>query len=149
MMNNYQYQNYYWFPKENRNYLWMNSNVQNPSLYHPQEGFERGNMFQNLYSQYKNYQPVSLMPKSDQERKLQELQSITFAAHDLNLYLDTHPDDQSMITLFNDYRKKKDELMKNYEEQYGPLTVSSSAMDGNTYSWMNSPWPWEVNNERR
>ena len=144
MMNNYQYQNYYWFPNENRNYLWMNSGIQNPSLYQPKEGFERGNMFQNLYSEYKNYQPFSLMPKNDQERKLQELQSITFAAHDLNLYLDTHPEDQSMITLFNDYRKKKDELMKSYEEQYGPLTVGSATMDGNTYSWMNSPWPWEV-----
>ena len=58
-------------------------------------------------------------------------------------YLDTHPEDQSMVTLFNDYRKKKAELTREYEESYGPLTVGSDVMEGNTYSWIHSPWPWE------
>lgn len=145
-MNNYPYQNFYYHLNENRNnyYPYMNNTMQNPSLFNPQEGFEKGNLFQNLYSTYKNYQPMKLTPRNDQERKLQELQTLTFAAHELNLYLDTHPEDQSMMTLFNDYRRKKDELMKQYEEQYGPLTVGSDEMEGNTYSWINSPWPWEV-----
>ena len=142
MMNNYQYQNYYWNRGPFQTY--MNGSMQNQSLYSPMEGFEKGNMFQNLYSQYKNYQPKKLTPKSDQEKMMQELQSLCFASHDLNLYLDTHPEDQSMMTLFNDYRKRKDELMRNYEEQYGPLTVGSDVMEGNTYSWIYSPWPWEV-----
>ena len=144
MMNNYQYQNYYWNPFTDRNVNYMNSNMQNQSLFSPLEGFEKGNLFQNLYSQYKNYQPAKLMPRNEQEKMQQELQAVSFASHELNLYLDIHPDDQSMVTLFNDYRKRKEELMRQYEEKYGPLTVGSSVMDNNTYSWINSPWPWEV-----
>ncbi len=142
MMNNYQYKNYYWYPMENRNISYSPMNT-NTSLFSPKEGFEKGNLFQNLYSEYKDYQPMKLVPRTDQEKRLQELQSIMFSMHELNLYLDVHPEDQSMMTLFNDYRRKKEELTKSYEELYGPLTVSSNSMENNTYSWINSPWPWE------
>ncbi len=148
-MNNYNYENYYWIPNRVRNnyvYPLSNNNFKNESLFNPKEGFEKGNLFANLYSGYKNYQPAILNPKTEQEKRLQEIQAISFAEHDLNLYLDTHPEDQSMVTLLNDYRRKCTELTKNYEEQYGPLTVSSEAMESNTYSWINSPWPWEDNN---
>lgn len=140
------YQNYYWPPYENRNSspsFFPSSYSKNQSLYSPKEGFIKGNLFQNLYSEYKNYQPFSLNPMTEQDKKLQELQSISFAMHDLNLYLDTHPNDQSMVTLFNDYRREKEKKMQDYERQFGPLMVSSEAMEGNTYSWIHSPWPWE------
>ena len=136
-MNNYKYYDYLY-----RNNMSMN----NQNLFNPQEGFIKGNMFTNLYSEYKNYQPQRLTPKSEQERMLYELDSISFAAHDLNLYLDMHPEDQSMVVLFNDYRKKLEELTKSYESMYGPLSVNSNEMENKTFSWINSPWPWEGNN---
>ena len=40
------------------------------------------------------------------ERKLLNIQAIMFIDHDLNLYLDLHPEDQSMVTLFIDYRRQ-------------------------------------------
>ena len=48
-----------------------------------------------------------------------------------------------MATLFNDYRKKKEMLTKEYEEKYGPMTVGSETMENSTFEWVNSPWPWE------
>lgn len=115
-----------------------------PKLYSPKEGFEKGNMFMNLYNEYKNYQPVSLKPKNDQEKMLFNLQAICFAAHELNLYLDLHPEDQSMITLFNDYIKKVEELTRQYESKYGPLTTSFEMNKG--FNWVEEKWPWEVDN---
>lgn len=136
-MNNYKYYDYLY-----RN----NMNMNNQNLFNPQEGFLKGNMFTNLYNQYKSYQPQKLNPKDEQDRMLYELDSIGFAAHELNLYLDLHPEDQSMVTLFNDYRRKLEELTKNYESKYGPLTVNSNEMENKTFSWVNTPWPWEGNN---
>ena len=136
-MNNYKYYDYLY-----RN----NMNMNNQNLFSPKEGFIKGNMFTNLYNEYKNYKPQNLVPKNEQERMLYELDSISFAAHELNLYLDMHPEDQSMVTLFNDYRRKQEELTKNYESMYGPLTVNSNEMENKTFSWVNTSWPWEGKN---
>ena len=143
-MNNYNYINYDWYRNgTNNNNFIPNMNINpNQKLYSPQEGFEKGNLFQKLYSEYKNYRPAKLNPRNEQERKLQELQRITFATHDLNLYLDTHPEDQSMIQLFNDYNKQKEKLTEEYERNYGPMTVGNNN-DSNTFIWANSTWPWE------
>ena len=132
-MNNY---NYY-------DYLYRN-NMNNQNLYNPKEGFEKGNMFSNLYSEYKNYNPQKLNPKTEQEKRLYEIQSLSFASHDLNLYLDMYPEDQSIVALFNDYRRKLENLIKEYENMYGPMTINSNEMENKTFSWVNSSWPWEV-----
>jgi len=136
-MNNYKYYDYSY-----RNNMSMN----NQNLFNPQEGFFKGNMFSDLYSGYKNYMPQRLNPRNEQEKMLYELDSISFAAHELNLYLDLHPEDQSMVTLFNDYRKKLEELTKTYESMYGPLSMNSNEMENKTFSWVNTSWPWEGRN---
>ena len=101
-------------------------------------------MFIDLYSQYKNYKPAKLKGISEKDRLYLELVSTCFAAHDLNLYLDLHPEDITMVALFNDYRMKENELKRKYESKYGPLTVNSdsSVMD-NTFMWVKDVWPWE------
>ena len=45
--------------------------------------------------------------------------------------------------LFNDYRKKANELTMEYEKKYGPSTVNSNQMNSNAFDWENAPWPWE------
>lgn len=115
----------------------------NSNMFSPKEGFEKGNMFMNLYNEYKNYQPTALKPRNEQEKMLYDLQAICFAAHDLNLYLDLHPTDQSMLMLFNDYIRKKESLAKEYETKYGPLTIGEM---NNTFEWVEKTWPWEVDN---
>ncbi len=138
-MNNYM--NYDWYRNTKMN------TFTNVDLFTPTEGFEKGNLFRGLYSQYKNYRPATLKPKNEKEKKLFELSAIAFAAHELNLYLDLHPEDQSILALFNDYRKKSNELIREYEEKYGPLTVSSNSLEGkNTFVWEKDSWPWEGKN---
>ena len=129
-------------------YNWVRGNGPSypTSLFRSDEGYIKGNLFQNLYNQYDGYQPKELTPRSEQEKCLYELSAVAFAAHELNLYLDLHPEDQSMVTLFNDYRKKLEELTKTYESMYGPLSVNSNEMENKTFSWVNTPWPWEGNN---
>jgi hypothetical protein len=102
-----------------------NMNMGNPLLVTPTEGYNRGNMFADLYDQYKNYRPVTLRGNTDQERLFLELSRMCFAAHEINLYLDLNPNDVSMIRLFNDYREKTNELVKEYESKYGPLNTMS------------------------
>ena len=107
------------------------------------EGFKRGNMFSNLYDPYRNYKPAELKAVSEREDMLMQLQELNFAMIDLGLYLDLHDNDRSAINLFNEYQKKEKELCKMFENKYGPLTFDSKEV-GNTWTWDNGPWPWEV-----
>ena len=149
-MNNY---NYDWyrhmngngmngFHDEDMNGFSMNSNNQ---LFNPKEAFKRGNLFKSLYSPYKNYQPVDLKSMNDREKMLCELSEVAFAAHDLNLYLDMNPDDQSMFMLFRDYQKQANRLMEEYERRYGPLMVNDEEMN-ESFTWSDTKWPWEGRN---
>jgi spore coat protein JB len=75
-------------------------------------------------------------------RKIQELE---FTALELNLYLDTHPEDGKAIEHFN---RISDELMQQkyqYEQYYGPLlSYGFGRNNGNTWRWVECPWPWEM-----
>ena len=145
-MNNYNYLNEDWYKALPTNqYSIRNMNTMNngTQLVNPTEGYNRGNLFANLYDQYKNYQPETLRASNEQERLFLELSRNHFAAHELNLYLDLNPDDVSMIRLFNDYREKCDQLTKEYERKYGPLTVKSDVLNQDPFMWEKSPWPWE------
>ncbi len=141
MINNYNPYYYDWYRNQKR--MFPNMPNQNNMLENPKDGFEKGNMFSNLYNSYKSYQPTNLKPKTEQEKLLYNLLAISFSTHELNLYLDLHPEDQSMVTLFNDYKNKKEKLTKEYEEKYGPLTVCTMNQNAENFNWTNSPWPWE------
>ena len=70
---------------------------------------------------------------------LQKINEVSFAVNDILLYLDTHPCCEKGMAL---YRKK---LMKEYAQCYGPLTVDDALeSDGNTWKWMEQPFPWET-----
>lgn len=116
---------------------------QNKNVLDSYEGFKRGNMFGNLYDPYRNYKPGELKANSEREDMLMQLQELNFAMIDLGLYLDLHDSDKSAINLFNEYRKKENELCKMFENKYGPLMFDSKEV-GNTWTWDNGPWPWEV-----
>lgn len=117
------------------------------SLYSPEEGYMKGNLFPELYDQYKNYQPVMLRAKDEQSRLLLELSSVSFASHELNLYLDLHPNDESVLALFNDYRRKTNSLIDEYEMKYGPITVNSDSLNASPFLWEVDAWPFEGGNQ--
>ena len=78
----------------------------------------------------------------DKLKLLQQLQSYNFAAYDMLLYLDTHPNDKKAFNLFKSLVEKTKKIKTEYESQYGPLTAySAAAFD--SFTWIDSPWPWE------
>lgn len=120
-------------------------NIDNsPKLYSPNEGFTKGNMFMDLYSQYKNYKPMTIIANSEKENLMNQIQMYDFALNDINLYLDLNPQNTNMIKLYNDYLKKSKELTNNYEKIFGPICNDSMYINTNNWDWNKSPWPWEV-----
>ena len=119
-------------------------NATMPSLFTPAQGLDYVNMFSNLYQPYKNYKPANVSANNERESLIRELARMDFAAHELNLYLDLHPEDTTMITLFNDYREKYNQLVKQYDEKFGPLLISSNTLNQTPFLWERDIWPWEV-----
>ena len=121
----------------------INNNMENVNLANLKDGFERGNLFNNLYNPYKNYRYRELRANNKREELLFELLKYCFAMKELNLYLDTHPYDSSMISLYSRYLNEEKKLTNEYEKMYGPLTLDSMYLEGNNWKWNNLPWPWE------
>ena len=113
------------------------------NLFDIYNGFIRGNMFPDLFNNYKITRPYDVKPMNEQAELLTKVDAYCFAAHDLNLYLDTHPNDRDMINLFKELSLDSKMAIDEYEKKYGSLFVDSSV----TYpwAWNKSPWPWENN----
>lgn len=107
-------------------------------------GFIRGNMFDNLYYQYRNYRPTEIKNNTERDSLLNKVRQYKFAMIDLNLYLDTNPNDDNVLKIFNNYKNLEMQAVKEYESKYGPLTIDSIPMNANSWVWDNGPWPWEV-----
>lgn len=76
---------------------------------------------------------------------LRAIQMYDFYLTELNLYLDTHPDDKKALTKFNEVNSKKKMAYETYTENYGPLTFCDLNSDEH-FTWVNNPWPWEGEN---
>ena len=112
-------------------------------LYDVYNGFIRGNMFPDLFNQYKLSRPYDVKGMNEQAELLTKVDAYCFAAHDINLYLDTHPEDRAMINLYNELSNDSKRVIKEYESKFGPIFVNSS--EGYPWTWNNEPWPWENN----
>ena len=112
----------------------------NSTLHEYEDGFNKGNIFKNIYSKYKNH-VYKLKVNSYKDELLYKLQMYTFVLKDLNLYLDTHPDDKEMMNEFLKVNSSLRSIKDEYIKKYGPLCVSDIS-DGN-YTWINNPWPWD------
>ena len=75
-----------------------------------------------------------------QSQLMNQIQSYAFAINDLILYLDTHPNDEKALSLYNDYANEYRKMYEEYERRFGPLSIYCPC---NSYRWIASPWPWE------
>ena len=107
--------------------------------YKPAKALARGTLFPGLDLPLGNIAngPVAECP-------LTELMAVEFAAHDLSLYLDTHPEDKEAFEVYKDLLKLADEGHKKYVRQNGPL-MKRDLRDMEQYTWLNNPWPWDGN----
>ena len=90
--------------------------AQMPSMFQSNEAFMLGNLFENLYQSYKGFSNYCFQPTNQRQQLLLEVQI-----------------------------NRSQMAKKNYEMNFGPLSVS----DSNTqkpFQWILSPWPWQHQN---
>lgn len=75
------------------------------------------------------------------KNRLRELQ---FAAIDLNLFLDTHPQNEEALEMFKKINKTIEALKIDYVSKFGPLAPADSAATP-PFEWASREfkWPWE------
>jgi len=74
---------------------------------------------------------------------LRELQELEFAALELNLYLDTHPEDEKAIKKLAGYNDEINKMVAEYEEKETMLYSQHIKSKADLDKWINDPWPWE------
>lgn len=78
----------------------------------------------------------------NQEMMMKKVCETSFAATDIQLFLDTHPESRAAKEAFNQALKRRCEAVCAYEAYFGPLTVDSEVRRFE-YGWLDMPWPWE------
>ena len=78
----------------------------------------------------------------NKEDMLKELTALDFYAVDLQLYLDTHPNDREALGKYNAVVEEANTLRREYEKLFGPLTSFRSTSKC-PWQWIDDPWPWE------
>lgn len=118
----------------------MPTDSQKLKIYDLNEALKKGNLFPNLYDEYKNYKPGN--PKADTKREaaLLEIQKLEFSITDLNLYLDLNPNDNYAYKVFKTYIKECKAKKEEYTKMYGPLMLDDLTDE---YEWYSGVWPWE------
>ena len=106
--------------------------------YDQTDALSNGTLFPALNLPFHLKTSGSSLPGS---QPLTELQALEFVMLELGLYLDTHPDDTEAFTLFRQYTAMEKAARAAYESKYGPLMLGSAEM-GETYRWLEGPWPW-------
>lgn len=81
--------------------------------------------------------------QEDRNIGLKKIMELDFALVDLGLYLNTHPEDNYALDLYNQIAKKADICRIDYEKKFGPLCSFRSCNKKNFWQWIENPWPWE------
>lgn len=82
------------------------------------------------------------MSESAEMSMRRRIHAMRFACWELHLFLDTHPNNCEAARRLEEYRQRLEKLIKEYEEQCGPLNESSK--NTSRWAWINGPWPWEA-----
>ena len=116
--------------------------LENPPIYDSRKAIVRGTLFPGLDLPFMGMINQKELPASP----LSELQTMAFAINELALYLDTHRDDTEALEMYRTYQKMYAEGRQRYEKEYGPLNHMTTA--GESYRWLDDPWPWEFSAHR-
>lgn len=82
---------------------------------------------------------------ADKTKLLLELDQVSFSLDDLLLYLDTHPQDQDALSLYQELLDQRSKLVQEFETNFYPLTKDSEKiLKDSKCIWADAPLPWEV-----
>ncbi|MDR2939768.1 MAG: spore coat protein CotJB [Clostridiales bacterium] len=71
---------------------------------------------------------------------LKKIMELDFMSIDLQLYLDTHPNDIRVLKKYNEVVEESNMLKKEYEKEFGPLVSFRNTQDA-AEKWSDEPWP--------
>lgn len=104
--------------------------------YAAEKGLERGTLFPGL-----DLPLCNIVNTGTADVPEAELMALDFAAHDVSLYLDTHPDDKEAFAVYKELLALAAEGRRTYEERYGPVMVTAQG-NCSSYVWAKRPFPW-------
>ena len=116
-------------------YVSMQSSVV-PS-YEADDALARGTLFPGLDLPF-----MGLVNQEFPSSPITELMAIDFVIDELELYLDTHSEDEEAFALYQTMLALRQEAHERYVKQCGPIS-QSDMLGMDSYAWLNSPWPWE------
>lgn len=106
--------------------------------YEAKEALARGTLFPGLDLPFMNM--VNTPEKMN--TPLAELMAIDFVAKELQLYLDTHADDDEAFAVYQNVLKLSEEAQMRYTKLYGPV-VPEDMLGDERFTWVENPWPWD------
>ena len=83
----------------------------NNNLFNIDEGFNKGNMFKDLYDPYKNYEVKKIIPTTEKDLLLYNLYKYSFAINDLKINVTKDSDLDIEIDL-----KEVDNRLKDFKK---------------------------------
>ena len=112
--------------------------LEGPVRYEPRKAMVRGTLYPGLDLPFMGMFNQNNLPVTP----LSEVQVLAFAVQELALYLDTHPEDTEALELYRQYQQLYQKVSQAYEREKRPLNHAAPGQ-GDTYAWLDDPWPWE------
>lgn len=78
---------------------------------------------------------------ADRNSLLKQIGEISFTLDDLRLYLDTHPTDTDALDLFQKHMQMRKQLLKQYADEFEPLTCDCICLETNGSSATDTKYP--------
>lgn len=112
--------------------------------YDVHKGLECGTIFPVLNKPFYGKGGVINDRPSCRTELLNHINAVSFAVDEVKLYLDTHPQDPDALAYFEKYSRMRNQAMKEYAMNFGPLTIDTATASCSEYwKWINEPWPWQ------
>ena len=110
--------------------------------YDAAEALARGTLFPGLDLPFMN-----IVNEKAPDVPTAELMAIDFVTDELELYLDTHEEDEEAFALYQSFLALRAEARERYTARFGPITQCDQ-LGSESYTWLKDPWPWEFQNRR-
>ena len=79
---------------------------------------------------------------NDREMLLRDVQAKSFLAHDILLYLDTHPNDRTAFAAYQRALNDRREAVKVYEQRVRALQTDAQ-QERSDFDWADGNYPWQ------
>ena len=105
--------------------------------YDAEDALMRGTLFPGLDLPF-----MGLVNRDLPSTPMAEMMAIDFVVDELELYLDTHAEDEEAFALYQTMLALQREARERFAKRCGPI-LQSDMLGMKDYAWLSGPWPWE------